>query len=53
MMVVAVGQEFASRYLNELNALATPDSRGKPMMFPLKDFASFAHVAYYFHKGEL
>jgi len=48
-MVVAIGA--ANDYLTELSRLATTDSRGDKMLFALKDFKNFAHVAYYFHKG--
>ena len=48
-MVVAIGA--ANDFMTQLSKLATRDSHGKKMIFGLKDFKNFAHVAYYFHKG--
>ena len=48
-MVVAIGA--ANDFMSQLSKLATTDSHGKKMIFGLKDFKNFAHVAYYFHKG--
>ena len=48
-MVVAIGA--ANDFMTQLSKLATTDSHGKKMIFGLKDFKNFAHVAYYFHKG--
>lgn len=49
-MVVAIGA--ANDFMTQLSKLATTDSRGQKMLFGLKDFKNFAHVAYYFHKGK-
>ena len=48
-MVVAIGA--ANDFMTQLSKLATTDSHGNKMIFGLKDFKNFAHVAYYFHKG--
>lgn len=49
-MVVAIGR--ANDYHTSLAKLATTDSKGQKMLFAVKDFNKFAHIAYYFHKGE-